>query len=69
MITDAGIILLLKTEIAASPSASAWAKQHGFSRSFISDVLAGTRNVTTRLALALGYEPVQKWQKAKEIDR
>lgn len=31
-------------------------KLHGFSSPFISDVLMGRRNITEKLAIALGYE-------------
>ena len=33
-----------------------WAKKHGFSAQFITDVLSGRRNVTAKLAKAMGYE-------------
>lgn len=36
-------------------SQSDFAKEHGFSKGFISDVLKGRRNITDRLAGALGY--------------
>jgi len=64
MITDADLIRELASQAAEAGSRAAWAKEHGFSRGFVSDVLAGTRAVTERLAKALGYESAGNWKKA-----
>lgn len=61
--TDAEMIELLRMEIAVHGSLRKWAKANGFSPSFVSDVLAGTRNVTERLAGALGFELVATWKR------
>lgn len=39
-------------------TAKAWAKEHGFSQAYVSDVLHGRRGVADRFAEALGYERV-----------
>ena len=67
--TDQQIIETLKSAVAKAGSQSAWATAHGFSRSFICDVLAGTRDVTDRLATALGFERARGWIKPKGEQR
>lgn len=49
----------LKAECEAAGSATAWAKAHGFSASFVNDVLAKRRPASKRLLTALGLEKVQ----------
>jgi hypothetical protein len=61
--TDVDVIGSLESAIKIEGSAASWANAHGFSRSFICDVLAGTRNVTERLARELGFERVSQWRK------
>lgn len=39
-------------------TAKQWAKDHGFSQAYISDVLHGRRGVADRFAEALGYQRV-----------
>jgi transcriptional regulator with XRE-family HTH domain len=62
--TDAQLIRLLQEQIAELGSLRAWAKAHDFAPSFISDALSGRRNVTERLALALGYKRAAYWEKS-----
>jgi hypothetical protein len=62
------IIDQLKQECRELGSQAAWAKNHGFSRSFISDVLQGRRDVTEKLANRLGYVKVCAWEKVEEPD-
>lgn len=38
------------------PTAAGFAKKHGFSQSYVSDVLAGKRGIADKIANALGYE-------------
>ena len=40
------------------PTAKAWAKEHGFSQAYVSDVLHGRRGVADRFAAALGYDRI-----------
>ena len=60
--TDAELICILKERIAAADSMAGWAKVNGFSRSFVCDVLSGTRNMTERLAAALGFKRALLWE-------
>ena len=62
--TDAELVALLRQRIAESGSAAAWARANGFTRGFISDVMAGTRNMTERLAEALGFRRARLWEEA-----
>lgn len=39
-----------------SMTAKQWAQEHGFSQSYISDVLNGKRGIADKLANALGFE-------------
>lgn len=39
-------------------TAKQWAKDHGFSQAYVSDVLHGRRSITDRFAEALGYRRV-----------
>lgn len=44
----------LRAECWSAGSQAVWAKRHGFSRSYITDILKGRRDVTEKLAAALG---------------
>ena len=62
--TDSDMIHLLKASIhIGGGSMASWAKKHGLSRSFVCDVLSGRRQITERLAKALGYQPARLWEK------
>lgn len=61
--SDSDLLNKLTREIEAAGGQAAWAKLHGFSPSFICDVLAGTRPVTDRLAKALGFAAARSWRK------
>lgn len=50
------MLKLLRTEAVKAGGVTAFAKKHKFSGPFISDVLAKRRQLTRRLAQALGYE-------------
>ena len=47
----------------AKLTAKQWAKDHGFSQAYVSDVLHGRRGVADRFAEALGYERVVTFRK------
>jgi hypothetical protein len=50
------VLQLMREDIAATPGGqAAWAKDHGLSGSFVSEVLRGTRGVSDRLARQLGH--------------
>jgi hypothetical protein len=61
--TDADLIKILKTEIKQAVSLRKWAAAHDLSPSFVADVLSGRRNVTDRLAAALGFRAVKTWER------
>lgn len=60
---DAEVIRRLQAEVKRHGSQAKWAKAHGFSRGFVSFVLAGSRGVSERLAAALGFERVSAWKR------
>ena len=55
LLRDSDMVKLLRAACAAAGSQRAWADSHGFSTSYISDVLRGHRDFTEALANALGY--------------
>jgi len=57
---------LFNWEGATRLTAKAWAKEHGFSQAYISDVLHGRRGVADRLAEAMGYRRIVKFEPIKE---
>ncbi len=46
-----------------------WAKAHGFSPAFVNDVLRGRRDITDRLAEALGFQRVTLWKDLRDKDK
>lgn len=44
-------------------TAKQWSEDHGFSQSYISDVLRGKRGVSDRMAEALGYRRVVTFER------
>jgi len=62
---DADVVRKLRAEIEKAGSQSEWARRNRFSRSFICDVLAGSREVTERLAAALGFKKAAGWERAE----
>ncbi len=55
---EAAVLAKLREKCAGRGGQAAFAKEHGFSRNHISDVLKGDRAVTERLANALGYKKI-----------
>ena len=47
-------------------TAKAWAAEHGFSESYLSDVLRGKRGVSDRMAEALGYQRIVSFVKVRQ---
>ena len=63
------VIELLKKACAKAGSQKAWARAHGLSQAYVSDVLQRKRGISDSVAEALGYRVVvtyQKLQKRKE---
>jgi len=61
--SDADLVDVLNEQIAEIGGLRKWAKAHDFTPSFLSDVRAGRRNITDRLATALGFERNSGWVK------
>lgn len=62
--TTEQVISALRGAIEDEGSAAAWANGHGFSRQFICDVLKGRRDLTEKLAVALGFRKVLRlWER------
>lgn len=64
--TEDDVIELLKREVAKAGSRAAWARQHGFSRAYVSDLLTGKSGKTEigpRLLDALGLEVTYRRRK------
>jgi hypothetical protein len=60
------VIELLRREIAKTGSRAAWARMHGFSRAYVSDLLSGKSGRTEigpRLLDALGLEVTYRRRK------
>ena len=60
------VIEMLRREVARAGSGAAWARKHGFSRAYISDLLtgkSGRSEIGTRLLDALGLEVVYRRKK------
>jgi len=64
--TRADVIARLRADIAAHGTQAAWATAHGFSAQYVGDVLKGRREVSTRLAAALGVARVVSWEAATD---
>ncbi|NBW16491.1 MAG: XRE family transcriptional regulator [Caulobacteraceae bacterium] len=56
------VIKRLRHEIDLLGSQAAWASKHGFSPQYITDILHGRRDITDRLANALGFARVTVWK-------
>ena len=54
-LTEQDLLKILKKACYQAGSQRAWADAHGLSPSFVSDVLQGKRDVTAKIARALGY--------------
>ena len=52
------IITLLKSECKKAGTQAAWAKDHGLSAAYVTDVLLGKRNAGAKILSALGVEKV-----------
>lgn len=50
----------LKAQTDEAGGMRAWSRNHGFSASFVSDVLAGNVEPSKRLLLTLGFERVKE---------
>jgi hypothetical protein len=64
--TEDDVIALLKREVAKAGSRAAWARLHGFSRAYVSDLLSGKSGKTEigpRLLDALGLEVTYRRRK------
>ena len=61
--TDDDVLRQLRRECRELGSQAEWARRNDFTRAFISDLLAGRRDVTDRLAAALGFERVREWRR------
>jgi hypothetical protein len=59
----------LETEVEQAGGQRAWAKARGFSPSFINDVMRGRREITDRLAAALGFRRVTLWKDLRDKAR
>jgi hypothetical protein len=60
------VIKLLRREVAKAGSGAAWARTHGFSRAYISDLLtgkSGKSEIGARLLDALGLEVTYRRKK------
>jgi len=67
-LTDDQLRAILRCQVDATGSIAEWSRLHGFTRSFVSDVLAGNRGISERLGRLLGYEKVQSWRKLTPED-
>jgi hypothetical protein len=52
------VLRRLRCAIDEAGSARAWAREHGFSSTYLSEVVNGTRSVSDRMAQALGFRRV-----------
>lgn len=63
MLTEQELLDYLRTAIQQAGSQQAFARQHGISAQYISDVLRGRREIGAKIAQALGYERVVRYRK------
>lgn len=60
------VIRLLLDECREAGAQSTWAKKHGLSASYVTDVVRGRRAPGPRLLKALGLETVTDYRKTKK---
>ena len=66
VMNEEDVIEMLRREVARAGSGAAWARKHGFSRAYISDLLtgkSGRSEIGARLLDALGLEVVYRRKK------
>jgi gp16 family phage-associated protein len=63
MITDED--MQLKLEAACGKSQKEWAEAHGFSQSYVNQVVNGKKKFPERIAKILGYKKVKSWVKLR----
>lgn len=63
--TERAVLQQLRRACKAAGSLRAWARENDFSHSFVVNVLAGRRDVTTRLAARLGFERMGGWRRKR----
>lgn len=66
---DDPVITRLEAEIEAAGTQRAWADAHGFSAQFITDILKGRRQISPRLARALGFKRLTVWKDTRHTDQ
>lgn len=64
MATEEQVRWFLADACDAAGTQRQWARTHGFSDAYVSDVLAGRRDISSKLAAALGYEKVVSFKRA-----
>jgi hypothetical protein len=62
------LLIFLRAECAKEGSQKDWAKAHGMSAVYVSDVLAGRREPAGKLLEALGVERVISYRRAQDND-
>jgi plasmid maintenance system antidote protein VapI len=67
-VDPAFLVGALREECQRLGSQSEFARVNDFSRGFISDVLAGRRDVTETLARKLGYRRLMLFEKSEETE-